>query len=131
MKICKKIRTGPELNQSKSWVMGCDKGEGVPKSTEEEGDPLQTQQSNAEIAEKEGDGGEVCEEELVDYDEDPAIVEKIEMAELEKKVESRAQVLLDKAAVKIPVETAMTGGIEEAMMGGRGNGKDQLNSKYR
>jgi hypothetical protein len=46
-------------------------------------------------------------------------VEKIEMAELEKKVESRAQVLLDKAAVKIPAEMAMTGGIEEAMMRGR------------
>jgi hypothetical protein len=56
----------------------------------------------------------VCDEELVDYDEDPAIVEKIEMAELEKKVESRAQMLLDKAAVKIPVEAAMTGGREEA-----------------
>jgi hypothetical protein len=55
----------------------------------------------------------------VDYDEDPAIVEKIEMAELEKKVESRAQMLLDKAAVKIPVEAAMTGGREEAMTGGR------------
>jgi hypothetical protein len=41
------------------------------------------------------------------------------MAELEKKVESRALMLLDKAAVKIPVEAAMTRGIEEAMMGGR------------
>jgi hypothetical protein len=118
MKICKKMRTEPELNQSKSWVTGCDKDEGVPKSTEGEVDPLQTQQSNAETAEREGEGGEVCEEELVDYDEDPATAEKIEMAELEKKVESRAQVLLDKAAVKIPVETAMMGGIEEAMMGG-------------
>jgi hypothetical protein len=45
------------------------------------------------------EGEELCEEELVDYDEDPAIAEKIEMAELEKKVESRAQMLLDKAVL--------------------------------
>jgi hypothetical protein len=46
----------------------------------------------------------MCEEELVDYDEDPAVAEKIEMAELEKKIESRAQTLIEKAAINIPVE---------------------------
>jgi hypothetical protein len=59
------------------------------------------------------EGEELCEEELVDYDEDPAIAEKIEMVELEKKVESRAQMLLDKAAVNIPVEVTMNAGREE------------------
>jgi hypothetical protein len=50
------------------------------------------------------EGEEMCEEELVDYDEDPAVAEKIEMAELEKKIESRAQTLIEKAAINIPVE---------------------------
>jgi hypothetical protein len=49
----------------------------------------------------------------VDYDEDPAIAEKIEMAELEKKIESRAQTLIEKSAINIPVEIPMNVGGEE------------------
>jgi hypothetical protein len=49
------MRTEPEPKQSKSWVTGGDKNEGAPKFTEEEVDPLQTQQSNAETAEREGE----------------------------------------------------------------------------
>jgi hypothetical protein len=112
-KAYKKMRTEPDSNQSKNNKSVGNKNEEALKSAQEEEDPLQTQQSNTEAAEREGEGEELCEEELVDYDEDPAIAEKIEMDELEKKVESRAQMLLNKAAVKIPVEMAMTEGREE------------------
>jgi hypothetical protein len=52
----------------------------------------------------------MCEEELVDYDEDPAIAGKIEMAKLEKKIESRAQMLMDRVAVNIPMEVPINVG---------------------
>jgi virulence-associated protein VagC len=106
----KNNRTEPESNQGKINSINGNKIDEASKTTEEEEDPLQTQQSNTVAFEREGEGEELCEEELVDYDEDPAIAEKIEIAELEKKVESRAQMLLDKAAVRIPVEVAMAEG---------------------
>jgi hypothetical protein len=83
------------------------------KLIEEEEDLIQTQHSNTATCEKEGEGEEMCEEELVDYDEDPAIVEKIEMAKLEKKIESRAHMLMDMAAVNIPMEVPVNAGGEE------------------
>lgn len=54
----------------------------------------------------------MCEEELVDYDEDPAIAEKLEMAELEKKVENRAKKLMDSAAIIVPAEVPMSEGVK-------------------
>jgi hypothetical protein len=107
------MRIEPESNQSKSNKSVGNTNEEILKSAQEDEDPLQTQQSNTAAADKEGEAEELCEEELVDYDEDPAVAEKMEMAELEKRVESRAQVLLDKAAVKIPIEMTMTEGREE------------------
>jgi hypothetical protein len=112
-KAYKKMRIEPDSNQSKSNKSVGNTNEEILKSAQEDEDPLQTQQSINDAADKEGEVEELCEEELVDYDEDPAVAEKIEMAELEKRVESRAQVLLDKAAVKIPIEMAMTEGREE------------------
>jgi hypothetical protein len=80
---------------------------------EEDDDRVQTQQSSTATCEKGDEGEEMCEEELVDYDEDPVITEKIEMAELEKKIESRAQTLIDKPAINIPVEVPVSVGGEE------------------
>jgi hypothetical protein len=111
--VFKNNRTEPESNQGKINKINGNKIDEASKTTEEEEDPLQTQQSNTAAFEREGEGEELCEEELVDYDENHAIAKKIEMAELEKKVESREQMLLDKAAVRIPVEVAMTEGREE------------------
>jgi hypothetical protein len=80
------------------------KGKEVNLIEEEEEDLIQTQYSSTAAGEKEGEGEEMCEEEPVDYDEDPTTAEKLEMAKLEKKIESRAQMLLDRAAVNIPLE---------------------------
>jgi hypothetical protein len=80
---------------------------------EEEAYLIQTQHSSTAACEKEGEVEEMCEEELVDYDEDPAIAEKIEMAKLEKKIESRAHMLMDRAAVNIPIEVPINVGGEE------------------
>jgi hypothetical protein len=80
---------------------------------EEEEDLIQTQYSSTAAGEKEGEGEEMCEEELVDYDEDPATAEKLKMATLEKKIESRTQMLLDRAAVNIPLEGSVNVGGED------------------
>jgi hypothetical protein len=56
---------------------------------------------------------EAAEEELVDYDEDPLVAEKLEMAALEKKVEGRARKLLEKAAVNIQSDSGVEGNAQE------------------
>jgi hypothetical protein len=86
------------------------------RKTGGEEEPIQTQQSSTAACEGEGkgkgEGEDMCEEELVDYDEDPAIAEKLEMAELEKKVENRAKKLMDSAAIIVPAEVPMSEGVK-------------------
>jgi hypothetical protein len=62
-----------------------------------------TQQSAMEASTEEG-GGELSEEELIDYDEDPMITEKLEMAEIGKRVEIRIDNLMKESAINIKVE---------------------------
>jgi hypothetical protein len=81
--------------------------------TEEDDGRVQTQQSSTAAGENKDDGEDMGEEELVDYEEDPAITEKLEVAELEKKIESRAQTLRNKAAINIPIEVPVSVGGEE------------------
>jgi hypothetical protein len=104
---------GSAAIQDKSDKMKEDKKDKEVKLIEEEEDLIQTQHSSTAACEKDGEGEEMCEEELVDYDEDHAIAEKIEMAKLEKKIESRAHMLLDRAAVNIPMEGSINAGGEE------------------
>jgi hypothetical protein len=84
---------------------------------------------------------EAAEEELVDYDEDPLVAEKLEMAALEKKVEGRARKLLEKAAVNIQSDSGVEGKAreeittrvaeitstrEKGLLEGDGEGKDNI-----
>jgi hypothetical protein len=66
-----------------------------------EGGLIQTQQSSTSVVDGDMEDGE---EELVDYDEDPMVAEKLEMAVLGMRVESRAMKLLEKVAINIQKE---------------------------
>jgi hypothetical protein len=66
--------------------------------------------------------GELSEEEQLDYEDDPIFTEKAEMEELEKKVEMRANKLLETAAIKINTE-------ESGMEGEKSKGLEGKESK--
>jgi hypothetical protein len=55
------------------------------------------------------EGGDDMEEELLDYDEDPLVAEKLAMAEIEKRVEQRATKLINDAAINIHSEKGAAG----------------------
>jgi hypothetical protein len=64
-----------------------------------------TQQSATALNTKEGG---VLEEELLDYDEDPLVAEKLAMAELEKRVEQRANEMVKEVSINIHSEKGVT-----------------------
>jgi hypothetical protein len=88
--------------------------------TNSEGGLIQTQQSSTSVVDGDMEDGE---EELVDYDEDPMVAEKLEMAALERRVESRAMKLLEKAAINIQKEGMEVG------KGREGNSKDNTKDR--
>jgi hypothetical protein len=63
---------------------------------------------------------EAGEEELVDYDEDPMVAEKLEMAAIEKRVESRALKLLENEAINIQTDD---------LEAGKGDGNNKREAK--
>jgi hypothetical protein len=73
-------------------------------------DEILTQQSATALNIEEGG---VLEEQLLDYDEDPLVVEKLAMVELEKKVELRANKLVKDVAIIIQSEK----GVREEKIG--------------
>jgi hypothetical protein len=81
--------------------------EGGGQKVQEEATIIQSQQSVADI--HMGEEGVLSNEELIDYDEDPMVAEKLEMQEVEKRVEVREAKLLNESAINIQ------GGEEEVM----------------
>jgi hypothetical protein len=67
---------------------------------------IQTQQSSTSVVDEEMEAGE---EDLVDYDEDPMVAEKLEMAAIEKRVESRDLKLLENATINIQTDDVEAG----------------------
>jgi hypothetical protein len=92
-----------ELNQDtqESRVAGLGSEEGEKQTDKEE--HIETSQQNDTGVMEEG-SGELSEEEQLDYEDDPISTEKAEMEELEKKVEMRANKLLETAAINISTE---------------------------
>jgi hypothetical protein len=72
---------------------------------------IQSQQSVVDF--RMGEGGSISDEELIDYDEYPLVAEKLEMREVEKRVEVRATKLVNDSAINIKRSEEEVKGKEE------------------
>jgi hypothetical protein len=73
-------------------------------------------QLGQKVVNPEEEGGELSEEELLDYEEDPFFKEKMEMETLEKNIEVRAEKLLKEDVIKIQSSKNVEGSNSEENM---------------
>jgi hypothetical protein len=101
------------LNMANSPGSGANKDKNPvgAQEVQEDNTVIQSQQSVVDF--RMGEGGSISDEELIDYDEDPLVAEKLEMREVEKRVEVRATKLLNDSAINIKGSEEEVKGKEE------------------
>jgi hypothetical protein len=88
-----------------------DKNQEGVQEVQEDNTIIQSQQSVVDF--RMGEGGSISDEELIDYDEYPLVAEKLEMREVEKRVEVRATKLVNDSAINIKRSEEEVKGKEE------------------